>query len=229
MPPAAAPGDAGTVPNPPGSPAPTERPVVLEVLAPLPPATTGRAGWLGRIGLAAAGAVAAGALVAAASAWTVVESVGTRPPDPLWVTPVGAGHRDRPDVRPVQPARTFTEDAPASGPSGDATGPSQADAGQDGQDDSDQDDSGQDEQEQHGHGQDDGPGGVEDSDGPGDEQTDDQADDGHHDGSDDGSDDGDHDRSDSGSGDGSHGDSQGDSHGDSHGDSDGGSGGKGRG
>ena len=111
----AAEGEAGGVSVPESTLDVRGRPVVL--------AAGGREGddaeprirWLGGVGLWAAGAVVASGVVAAASFWTVMESVGTSH-DPLWVSPVTVT-RDANDDRPSEsPSDDASHDADDSGP-----------------------------------------------------------------------------------------------------------------
>ena len=68
-------------------PAPAgDRPVVLSV-GTAPARSRGGRGWLPRVGLIGVLALVLGSFVAAVATWTVVDSVGLRPRDPLWISP----------------------------------------------------------------------------------------------------------------------------------------------
>ena len=95
---AAAEGEAGGVSVPDSTHDVHRRPVVLAAGGREGDGAEPRIRWLGGVGLWAAGAVVAGGVVAAASAWTVMDSVDTSH-DPLWVSPVTVT-RDANDDRP---------------------------------------------------------------------------------------------------------------------------------
>ena len=121
----AAAGEAGGVSAPDSTHDSRGRPVVLAAGAQERDGAQPRIRWLGGVGLWAAGAVVACGVVAAASAWTVMESVDTTH-DPLWVSPESVTG-DRTDDRPLEsPSSDVSHDVDDSGPrsNNDASGPS---------------------------------------------------------------------------------------------------------
>ncbi len=111
----AAEGEAGGVSVPDSTHDARRRPVVLAAGGQEGDGAEPRIRWLGGVGLWAAGAVIAGGVVAAASAWTVMESVETSH-DPLWVSPLTVTH-DANDDRPSEsPSDDASHDADDSGP-----------------------------------------------------------------------------------------------------------------
>jgi uncharacterized membrane protein YgcG len=97
------------------------RPVVLAAGGPEGDDAEPRIRLLGGVGLWAAGAVVASGVVAAASFWTVIDSVGTSH-DPLWVSPVTV-------------SREANDDRPSESPSDDASHDADDDSGRRSNDD----------------------------------------------------------------------------------------------
>ena len=112
---AAAEGEAGGVSVPDSTDDVHRRPVVLAAGGREGDGAEPRIRWLGGVGLWAAGAVVAGGVVAAASAWTVMDSVDTSH-DPLWVSPVTV-------------TRDANDDRPSGSPSDDASHDADDDSG----------------------------------------------------------------------------------------------------